>query len=1104
MEARFSFGAWLRRRRRALDLTQAELAQRVGCVPGTIKSIEAETRRPSKQLAARLADVLGLEATEHALFLKVARAELSAGRLPPPARVGHTPDDQAPHVPPAGDQAALPTGMLTFLFTDLEGSTQLWEQHPQGMHVALARHDTILKQAISAKAGKVFKTTGDGVLAVFPSAVDALSAAIVAQRALQQQDWGVIGPLRVRMALHTAVGQVRDGDYFGPPLNRVARLCAVAYGGQILLSGATKELVQDRLPPTAALLDLGEHRLKDLTLPEHIFQLVAPELGADFPPLKIVEHRSNNLPAQATRLIGRERELATVCALLRRNDVRLVSLTGTGGVGKTRLSLQIAADLLDEFANGVFFVALAPISDPSLVVSAIANTLGVREAGDQNLIASLKDYLREKQLLLVLDNFEQILAAALDIGEILTAARQLKVLVTSREALGLYGEYEFAVQPLSVPDLTHPQSMALLTKYDCVRLFIERSQAVNANYVVTEENARAIAEICCRLDGLPLAIELAAARSKMFPAEALLKRLDSRLGLLTKGPRDMPNRHQTLRAAIEWSYDLLDDFEKQLFTRLSVFVGGFVPDAAEIVCNEGSDLQLRTIDGLESLFNKSLLDRREGGRSELGFVILETIREYATERLVESGAADTIRRRHAAYYLELAEAAEPMLTSGERGEWLTRLAVEHDNLRAALAWSAAEEGRGEIGGRLVGALGWFWYFSGHLSEARYWLDSMLKQHTRLPTAIRAKMLFAAGAQAFYHGDYTKAHTLLEESVMLWQELGDIRGLAYAECTLGRVSLFEGDLARALSYAEKSVALSRDLGDKWAIGVALNLAGNVLWRHGNQEAARNRLEESLAAFRAVEDSWGLALSLGDLGQLVEKQGDYDAAWTLLRESLLLLRTVGDKWLIARALINLGQVAIRRNDFHEVTMLLTESSALWQELGDRRAIAQLLERFARLAVAQGQPAWALRLCAVAEAIRQDIGVPLPPSERARYEDTLARARATLDASAFSVAFAEGSTMTPEQALAAPRDALKSEAGDLRSPTPTSPPPSRPAGLTAREMEVLQLLAQGLTYAEIAKQLVVSPRTVNRHLSSIYDKLGVNSRSAAMRFAIDQGLA
>src|SRR3712207_5734721 len=579
------------------------------------------------------------------------------------------------------------TGTLTFLFTDIEGSTKMWESHPQAMQGALSRHDVILRKATQEHGGYVFKTVGDAFCCAFTTASDALEAALVAQRTLLSSEWQETGPLRVRMALHMGVAEERDGDYFGPPLNRVARLLSAAHGSQVLLSLPAQELVRDQLPAQTTIRNLGEHRLKDLFRPERIFQLTAPGLPSEFPPLRTLDAYRNNLPLQPTPLIGREKEVAEVCERLSRSEVRLLTLTGAGGTGKTRLGLHAAAELTGEFEDGVFFVSLAAIRDPQLVVPAVARMLGVKEAGGQPLLESLEYYLDEKHILLMVDNFEQVLEAAPMVTELLSTAPNLKVLATSRIPLRLYGEHEYSVPPLALPDPRRSPSVERLTQYEAVRLFVERAQAAKADFSETNENAPAVAEICYRLDGLPLAIELAAARIKVLSPQKMLERLGNRLKLLTGGARDLPERQRTLRSTIEWSYGLLGEGEKVFFARLSVFAGGRTLEAIEAICDAESDLPVDVLDGLGSLVDKNLLKQEEGVGREPRFVMLETIHEYAREKLQESEEGEDIRRLHAEYFLALAEEADPGLEEGaQQAVWVERLEEEHDNIRAALSW----------------------------------------------------------------------------------------------------------------------------------------------------------------------------------------------------------------------------------------------------------------------------------------------------------------------------------------------------------------------------------------------------------------------------------
>jgi predicted ATPase/class 3 adenylate cyclase len=1019
-----SFGEWLRRRRKALDLTQAELADQVGCVTGTIRSIEADARRPSKQLAERLAEALQLAQAERSQFLRAARAELSPDQLASPSRV------REPAWPDAGTpppelvlQTRLPSGTVTFLMTDIEGSTQLWEQHSQTMRTALAHHDTLLHEAIAAAGGVVVKSTGDGLLAAFAHAADALTAALNAQRALLREAWGTVRPLRVRMALHTGVTEARAGDYFGAPLNRLARLLASGHGGQVLLSRASCELLTDNLPADLELCDLGMHRLKDLSRPEHIYQLVAPDLPAEFPALHTLNARSNNLPVQPTTLLGRKQEVRTIGNLLRRDDTRLLTLTGPGGTGKTRLAIQAAAELLDAFADGVWFVDLAPIHDPELVVTTIVHTLGLKETGGQLLSEQLRSYLRPKQLLLLLDNFEQVVDAGPQVADLLASAPQLKVLVTSRVVLHLRGEKEHAVPSLGLPDRHQLPPLVVLSQYAAVELFIQRAQDVKPDFQVTNENAPAVAEICHRLDGLPLSIELAAARIKIFTPHALLKRLEQRLSVLTGGPRDVPARQQTLRNTIAWSYNLLEAGEQMLFRRLGVFVGGCALDAVEAVCNAERDLPLDLTDGVTALVDKSLLRLVEGADALLAprvagesrITLLETIREYALERLVASGEAETIRRHQAEYYLSLAEQAKPHLYGREQQLWLSRLEQEHDNIRAVLWWSATT-GDTEIGLRLAGALGSFWEIRGYLNEGRSWLGTFLSRSLGLEqTAARVKALISAGSLACRVHDIAAARLLFEESLAISQAVGDVHNRAHALSGLGDVARLQGSSTQAEALYQESLSLVRALGDAVATAWVLIDLSTLAVDRGESAAARSYLEESLAIHRAHGDKRSMSAALNNLGEVARYQEDYQQAAIYYTESLSLAQETSYKVGMALALPNLGYVALRQGDTRQAAARFRTGLALAQELGTNQLIADCLAGLGGVAAASGKSGRAARLLGASESLLDTIGATLAPTDQADYVRSMAIAGAQLDKVAFEAAWAEGRAMSMERAIA-----------------------------------------------------------------------------------------
>jgi predicted ATPase/class 3 adenylate cyclase/DNA-binding XRE family transcriptional regulator len=1111
----YSFGEWLRQRRSALLLSREDLAHQVGCAVVTLRKIEADERRPSLAVAERLAERLELGREERTLFIQVARGLATADRLPPPIPRGPAPALLVSPTPPPATPI-LPSGTVTFLFTDIAGSTQLWEQHPQAMPAALARHDAILRDAITARGGLVFKTVGDAICAAFGAAPNALAAALGAQRALAAEPWEPTGPIQVRMALHTGVAEERAGDYFGPVLNRVARLRDVGHGGQVLLSSATWELLRDHLPPDVVLRDLGAQRLKDLSRSEQIFQLVTPDLPSTFPPLITRDRPATNLPAQATTFIGREQQVKALHTLVRRPDVRLITLTGPGGTGKTRLAIEAAAQLLalspssspapsidgqsDATAtqergaeappllsqrerglggesllpDGVWFVDLAPISDPSLVASTIAHAFGLRELGGQPIQEMLKQYLRAKGMLLLLDNFEQLIAAAPLIAELLAAAPRLKILATSRAALRLSGEHEFTVPPLEAPlrmptaeraeitDKNTPmvstaRSAVELTQYEAVRLFVERVQAVRADFVLTLENAPVIAEICRRLDGLPLAIELAAARVKLFPPHVLLARLDDRFALLSGGARDLPARQQTLRTTIDWSYNLLSRAEQRLFWRLAVFVGGWTLEVAEAVCDIGGDLGLSMLDGMQALIDNSLVRQEEGLDGAPRFRRLETIREYAVERLEASGEAVALRRRHAEHFLRLAQTADTQLQRAGQGAWLDRLEAEHDNLRAALAWALG--GRDiELGCRLVVALAGivqyapgFWMARGYWSEGYQWLDLAVSKSSGVAPTLRAMLLtrFVSIVPPMFPVE--QAMVLLEEALVLFRVQGDVPGIALTLLQWGTLLLYNrADYPQAAQLLEESLARYQELGDRRSSAAALHFLGDCAREQGDLARAAALLEESIANFRALgANETGLADSLNGLGDVVLRQGNIARATRLYWEAVRLLQEVGDRWSILWPMRNLSWLALIQGDDGRVRALLEEHvawcrdkqsvdpafvlhlvGALTNAQGDatratallRKALAlqqqfnphligESLDGYAWLAVGQGQPAGAARLLGATESMLAG-GVP---SWRFAHQQLVAAVRAQLDEAAFAAAWAEGQAMTLEQAIA-----------------------------------------------------------------------------------------
>ena len=762
------------------------------------------------------------------------------------------------------------TGTVTFLFSDIEGSTRLLQEQGDAWPAMLARHNELLEAAFVARGGQVVGTEGDSFFVAFPAAPSAVAAAVDAQRALAAEPWPAGADVRVRIGMHTGEASLGTDSYVGLNVHRASRIASVGHGGQVLLSSVTRALIEEELPSGVGLRDLGEHRLRDLERPEHLWQLAIDGLPSEFPPIGSYGETPNNLPTRLTTFLGREAEIAEVAALLASN--RLLTLTGPGGTGKTRLSLEVAGRSLAAFPEGVYFVELSTITEPELVPATIGQALGLPDRGGRTAVERLVDHVAERRLLLVLDNFEQVLAAAPSVAQLLAACPRLTILTSSRSALHVSGEQEYAVPPLGLPDPANLPPLDQLSQYEAVALFIERARAVRPSFAVDNANAPAVAELCVRLDGLPLAIELAAARIRILTPQAMLERIGDRLGLLAAGARDLPERQQTLRGAIAWSHDLLDEDERRLFACLSVFVGGAGIDAIERVC--GAEVDGDAFDVLASLVEKSLVRQSEGIEGAPRFGMLETIREFAMERAIEGGRWALLRQHHAELFLSLVEEASVRLMGTDKRVWLDRFEEDHDNLRAAMAW-AIEEGRAETALRMGAGLWRFWQMRGYLGEAIDRLEQTLAMpHAGDHPAARADALSAAAGIAYWQADIDRSRRYYTEEIGARRALADRAGLAealygisFTYTVLGSMDTEESRLSR--EAIDQARAIFDELGDEAGVGRCEWALANAAWATREIAEARRHALHALEVFERIDDSFmvgwsAYTLALAELG------------------------------------------------------------------------------------------------------------------------------------------------------------------------------------------------------------------------------------------------
>lgn len=894
----------------------------------------------------------------------------------------------------------LPSGTVTFLFSDIEGSTRLLQRLGPRYVEALNDHQRLLRAAWAAHNGVEVDTQGDAFFVAFSRALDAVAAAIDATQALAAHSWPDGESLVVRIGLHTGAPSIVGDKYVGLDVHRAARIASAGYGGQILLSQTTRDLCEDELPEDISLLDMGEVLLKDLLHPEHLFQVAIPDLSHDFPPLKSLDRARNNLPIQITPCLGRQEVSQRIINLLGQDDVRIVTLLGPGGIGKTRLAIDVAAQETLRFPDGVYFVPLAPLADPALVASTIARSLGLRDAGSLTAEERLHSTVGSKRMLLVADNFEHVAAAAPVIARLVAACEGVKALVTSRVPLRLRGEHEFVITPLETPAILswgkaakskaaqRERELESLADYASVALFIERAREVKLDFELSMANASAVVEICRRLDGLPLAIELAAARLKLLSPQAMLTRLSKRFALLTDGPRDQPERHHTLRAAIAWSYDLLSSDEQAVFRRLAVFTGGWTLDAAEAVCSPALD----ALAGMSALIDQSLISQREESDGESRFSQLETIREFATDELESSGEADAVREAHARFFLALAEQTQREARGPDAQMWLARLERENDNFRAALAW-LRDKGELTLGLRLANALSGFWNSHGHLREGARWLDELITL---------AEPHIADG------GDADEAL----RTVYAW-------GLGRE----GALVAYLSDFARANVLLQRCLVAERALGDRERELRTLNMLGVAAQVHDDQQAAMRWYEEGVAIARSAGLEDLTTIFLNNIGDVSYYHGDYERALECYRERLGYCVRSGDQTGVAVGRQNVGRTFLRQGETERAAIELRESlSGAWR-LRDPRHIAEGFEGLAALAGARGEAERAARLLGASAQLREMLGTPQPPSERADIESAVAGVRASVSDESWAAAFEGGQEQPTDQVIAS-----ELESGDV----------------------------------------------------------------------------
>jgi predicted ATPase/class 3 adenylate cyclase len=940
------------------------------------------------------------------------------------------------------------TGYATILFTDIQGSTELSQLFPDTMPAAILRHHDILHRCIKENNGYVFEIIGDAFCASFSSAIDAINAAGEIQKKLISEDWGET-PIKIRIGLNSGDVEWNGKGYTGyMTLSRTQRIMSTGHGGQIIISNEVYEKLKDVNQNRYTFRDMGERKLKSIIRPEHLYQVNFEGLPNEFPPLKTLDARPNNLPVQPSSFVGRKKEMSEIKRLLKQTHI--LTLIGSGGTGKSRISIEIGTDMIDDFTHGVWFVELAPLFDPSLASQEIASVFNLKESGDKKLIDVLIEHLKDKQLLLILDNCEHLINECANLTNTLVKnCPNIKIIASTREALKIDGETIYRIPSLSVPVVKGDYSIESLLENDSVRLFTDRALSTKPDFRVTDSNVLFIARLCNNLDGIPFAIELAAARVRSLPVEKIAEKLNDRFKLLTGGSRTALPRQQTLRAMMDWSYELLTDDEKAMLRRLSVFAGGWKLETSEEICSDENVETYEVIDVLGSLIDKSLVVFDE---EKERYFLQETVRQYGIEKLSES-SEDEFKIRHSQFFLSMAEEAEPHLTGSEQRKWTNLLEEEHDNLRVAIGRNSLDMNSEESVVKFGAFLWRFWYIRGYLSEGRKWLKEILGKFktdsiylgnafrgagvlarsqgdyldakTKYDEALRiyrdignkegiANILNGLALISYEQGNVNESKNMHEQALMMRREINDKRGIASSLHNLGDISSEFGDYVKAKEFYSDALNNWKRIGDKLSLANTMYSMGNAAYNQGEYLEAEKLYKESIEIFREAGDDVGVAYTLSGLGNIAEQQGNHEEAIRILKDALKIFKEAEDMRAVCNVLLNLGLDLYQVDKIDESRKFLIEGLLLCREIANKPGTVQCISGFCRLAISEEQNNRAVCLLSFINTTLQSMGTVFDKSALIMHEQTINSLREKLSDEEFSKFWEEGKKLSIEQAV------------------------------------------------------------------------------------------